>query len=61
MAKSLRIEFSDALYHVTSRGDRREVIYDDDEDRNNRGQITVVAKTIGVRSQLLLILAVTVI
>ena len=33
MARPLRIEFSGALYHVTSRGDRREAIYDDDEDR----------------------------
>jgi hypothetical protein len=29
----LRIEFAGALYHVTSRGDRREAIYEDDEDR----------------------------
>jgi len=29
----LRIEFAGALYHITSRGDRREAIYDDDEDR----------------------------
>ena len=33
MARPLRIEFAGALYHITSRGDRREVIYDDDEDR----------------------------
>ncbi|MCP4406430.1 MAG: transposase [Gammaproteobacteria bacterium] len=33
MARPLRIEFSNALYHVTSRGDRREPIYEDDEDR----------------------------
>jgi len=33
MARPLRIEFSGALYHVTSRGDRREAIYEDDEDR----------------------------
>jgi REP element-mobilizing transposase RayT len=33
MARPLRIEFSGALYHVTSRGDRREPIYEDDEDR----------------------------
>ncbi|WP_404361119.1 transposase [Methylotuvimicrobium sp. KM1] len=29
----IRIEFSGAFYHVTSRGDRRESIYEDDEDR----------------------------
>lgn len=33
MARPLRIEFSGAFYHVTSRGDRREPIFDDDEDR----------------------------
>lgn len=33
MARPLRIEFAGALYHVTARGDRREPIYDDDEDR----------------------------
>ena len=33
MARPLRIEFSGALYHVTSRGDRREPIFEDNEDR----------------------------
>src|SRR5574338_76778 len=33
MSRPLRLEFSGALYHVTSRGDRREAIYEDDEDR----------------------------
>ena len=33
MTRPLRIEFAGALYHVTARGDRREPIYDDDEDR----------------------------
>ena len=33
MSRPLRIEFADALYHITSRGDRREAIYEDDEDR----------------------------
>jgi putative transposase len=33
MSRPLRIEFPDALYHVTSRGDRREDIFEDDEDR----------------------------
>ncbi|QBQ54057.1 transposase [Nitrosococcus wardiae] len=33
MARPLRIEFSGALYHVTSRGDRKEDIYQDDADR----------------------------
>ena len=34
MARPLRIEFSGALYHVTSRGNAREDIYHDDEDRS---------------------------
>jgi putative transposase len=33
MARPLRIDFPDALYHVTSRGDRREPIFVDDADR----------------------------
>lgn len=33
MSRPLRIEFEGAVYHVTSRGDRREPIYRDDVDR----------------------------
>lgn len=33
MARPLRIEFPGALYHITARGDRRESIFEDDEDR----------------------------
>jgi REP element-mobilizing transposase RayT len=33
VARPLRIEFPGALYHVTSRGDRQEPVYEDDEDR----------------------------
>ena len=33
MARPIRLEFAGALYHVTSRGDRREAIYEDDADR----------------------------
>ena len=33
MARPLRLEFPGALYHVTSRGDRREAIYEEDTDR----------------------------
>jgi putative transposase len=33
MARAMRIEFPGALYHVTSRGDRREAIFADDDDR----------------------------
>jgi len=33
MSRPLRLEYAGALYHVTSRGDRREAIYEDDNDR----------------------------
>ena len=33
MVRPLRLEFPGALYHVTSRGDRQEVIYKGDDDR----------------------------
>jgi len=33
MSRPLRLELSGGLYHVTSRGDRREDIYHDDTDR----------------------------
>ncbi len=33
MSRPLRIELPDGLYHVTSRGDRREPIFEDDDDR----------------------------
>jgi putative transposase len=32
-SRPLRLEFEGALYHVTSRGDRREPIFEDDADR----------------------------
>lgn len=33
MARLLRIDFPGAVYHMTSRGDRRELIFEDDIDR----------------------------
>lgn len=33
MSRPIRIEFPDALYHVTARGGRREDIFEDDQDR----------------------------
>jgi len=35
MARPLRIEFEGALYHITSRGNAREKIFLDDEDRSD--------------------------
>lgn len=34
MSRPLRLEFAGALYHVTSRGNRQEDIYDDNTDRH---------------------------
>jgi REP element-mobilizing transposase RayT len=33
MARKLRVQYPGAVYHVMSRGDRREPIYADDQDR----------------------------
>ncbi len=33
MARKLRIQYPGAVYHVMSRGDRREAIFEDDQDR----------------------------
>ncbi|MFT3819527.1 MAG: transposase [Rubrivivax sp.] len=41
MSRPLRLEFAGAVYHVTSRGDRREAIYRDDADRE--AQLDVLA------------------
>ena len=35
MARPLRIEFADAVYHVTARGNRQEPIFMDDQDRRH--------------------------
>jgi REP element-mobilizing transposase RayT len=42
MSRPLRIEYPGAIYHVTSRGDRRGPVYRDDEDRV--AQIEVIAR-----------------
>ena len=34
MARPLRIEFPGGLYQFTSRGDRREAVYEEDADRS---------------------------
>ncbi len=44
MARPLRIEFPGAVYHVTARGDRREDIFVDDQDR--RALLEVVAQAL---------------
>ena len=42
MARPLRIELAGGLYHITSRGDRRETIYRDDDDR--QGWLTLLGE-----------------
>ena len=44
MARPLRIEYAGALYHVTSRGDRQEAIFEDDQDRT--GFLNVLGEVI---------------
>jgi putative transposase len=45
MARPLRIEYSGAIYHITSRGNARKKIYNDDHDRENfLGVIGIVIK-----------------
>lgn len=46
MSRSRRIEFPVAVSHVTSRGDRRELIYRDEADR----AIQLAVQRLGVRS-----------
>ena len=33
MPRKIRVEYPGAIYHVMSRGDRREAIFADDQDR----------------------------
>lgn len=35
MARALRVEYPGAMYHITSRGNRRQRIFDDDRDREH--------------------------
>ncbi len=45
MARQLRIEYAGAIYHVMSRGDRKESIFWDDEDR--RGFLRTLGEVCG--------------
>ncbi len=42
MARKLRVEYPGAIYHVMNRGDRREPIFNDDEDRKRFGKGSVL-------------------
>lgn len=50
MARPLRIEFAGAVYHVSARGDRRQAIFRDDEDR--RRFLSILARTVALRKWL---------
>jgi hypothetical protein len=39
MARPLRIEFAGALYHITSRGDRQEDIFETDDGKNGKNGV----------------------
>ena len=45
MARLLRLEFPGALYHVTARGNARQGIYLDDQDRHIF--LSVLAEVVG--------------
>ena len=45
MARKLRMEYAGAIYHVMNRGDRRELIFHDDEDR--RQFLSTLGETCG--------------
>ena len=41
MARKLRVQYEGAIYHIMNRGDRREDIFHDDDDRR------LLLKTLG--------------
>ena len=43
MARKLRVEYPGAIYHLMNRGDRRERIFKDDEDR--QGFVVTLGET----------------
>ena len=45
MVRPFRIEFLGEVYHVTSRGDRGEAVYEDDADRSRFLRIVREAPT----------------
>ena len=44
MSRPLRLEFQNALYHITSRGDRQEAIYKD--DGNQEGLLEILGTVV---------------
>ena len=50
MARQVRIEYEGATYHVMCRGDRRETIFGDDEDREQFSAETLRLIAAGLRT-----------
>ncbi|MEA3411808.1 MAG: transposase [Pseudomonadota bacterium] len=46
MSIPLRIEFSDALYHVTAQVDRREAIFEDEDDDDRQSFLQTLSKVV---------------
>ena len=44
MARSIRIEYPGAMYHVMARGNRREKIFWDQADRSSFWRLTPIAR-----------------
>ena len=49
MGRKLRVEYPGAIYHLMNRGDRRELIFADDEDR--RVFVTTLGEACGKTAQ----------
>ena len=52
MARPLRVEFVDAIYHVCSRGNARQRIFWDDRDRNRFIELDPINASARATSQL---------
>ena len=48
MARPVRLQFGDALYHVTARGDRRGAIHADDVDRERLARLAQIMSRVAV-------------
>jgi len=46
MSRPIRIEFDGALYRVTARGDRREAIYEDEDDADREQFLEVLGDVV---------------
>jgi hypothetical protein len=51
MARKFRVQYPGAIYHVMNRGDQREAVFKDDEDRRSswRRWVRLAARPSGLR------------